>query len=64
MRCGSATASARTWPAFTFCNSVWTLLNPSCTSPLIKASDAGPVPLYGTCSIFTPVASENSSMAR
>ena len=34
------------------------------TWPASRSTTAGPLPLYGTCTIFVPVSSVNSSPAR
>src|SRR4051812_42542746 len=63
-RRGVVTASPRSFPAL-ICGSAGG--SPAiiiCTWPAITAAIAGPVPLYGTCTICNPAADLKSSLAR
>ncbi|MOA34344.1 hypothetical protein D3C78_1557130 [compost metagenome] len=58
------TAMAFSLPACTCGNDVEMLSNISDTSPPSRATTAGPLPLYGTCIMSTPVWLLNISAAR
>src|SRR6185437_8932278 len=63
-RAAVVTASARSFPAFTWLTALARLSNISCVSPASSACIAGAAPLYGTCTMSTPASTLNSSPAR
>src|SRR3546814_7107165 len=63
-RASLVTARALSLPAFTCGRDVEMLSNINDTSPASKATTAGPLPLYGTCSMSMPVAFLNISADR
>ena len=63
-RVAVVTASARSLPAFTCGEALTTLSIMIGTWPAITSISAGPLPLYGTCSMSMPAARLKSSMPR
>ncbi|MNT27101.1 hypothetical protein D3C72_1627170 [compost metagenome] len=63
-RVALVTASARRRPAFTCGSEPGRLSNISCTWLASRSAIAGPLPLYGTCTISTPAIDLNSSPDR
>ena len=56
LRRSSSTASGRRRPSFAFDTALPVLRNELCTRPAMMSGLSGPSPLYGTCSIWMPVA--------
>ena len=63
-RCAPVTASARSLPALIYGIAEAEVANISWACPAITSVSAGCAPLYGMCSIWTPVIALKSSPAR